>query len=200
VRLPLISLRLPEKPPERYSMRRQPLRCSKTNNNHYNRARRREKMTKFTYSNAGFSMTKSFEGLRTEAYQDAAGIWTIGYGHTGPDVQPGLKISEFEADALLRADMAAAVACVNRAVEVEITQPQFDALVDFCFNAGRGSFRNSSLLRYVNAEDFFSATVQFGLWIHAGGEVQPGLVRRRRAEADMFRAGSPSAQPDLKLS
>ncbi len=146
-------------------------------------------MTNYSYSTAGLALTKSFEGLRTEAYQDAAGVWTIGYGHTGADVQPGLKISEFEAEALLRADLAPAVTCVNRAVEVNITQAQFDALVDFCFNTGRGSFRNSSLLRYVNAEDFAGAIVQFGLWVHAGGEVQPGLVRRRNTEAEMFRSG-----------
>jgi lysozyme len=75
-------------------------------------------------------------------------------------------------------------------VEVSLTQSQFDALVDFCFNAGPGNFRNSSLLRYVNCEDFASAAVQFGLWVHADAKVLPGLVRRRRAEADMFRAGN----------
>ena len=78
------------------------------------------------------------------------------------------------------------MACVNRAVRVGITQNQFDALVDFCFNAGRGNFLQSTLLRKVNLEDFAGATVQFGLWVHAGGEVVPGLVRRRKAEADLF--------------
>jgi lysozyme len=137
-------------------------------------------------SAAGLAMTKSFEGLRQEAYQDAAGVWTIGYGHTGPEVQAGQRISEFEAEAMLRADLAAAVACVNRAVRVPLTQGQFDALVDFCYNAGQGSFERSTLLQKVNHEDFAGAAVQFGLWVHAGGEVEPGLVRRRKAEAAMF--------------
>ena len=146
-------------------------------------------MQNFRFSNAGLEMTKNFEGLRTEAYQDAVGVWTIGYGHTGTDVHPGRRVSEFEAEALLRADLAAAVDCVNRAAEVQLTQSQFDALVDFCFNAGRGNFRKSSLMRYVNQGDFMGATVQFGLWVHAGGNVIPGLVRRRRAEAEMFHSG-----------
>ena len=143
-------------------------------------------MNPCSYSDTGFAMTRSFEGLRLESYQDSAEIWTIGYGHTGPEVHEGQRISEFEAEALLRADLAAAIACVRRAVSVEVTQDQFDALADFCFNIGRGNFQSSSLLRYVNRSEFESVVVQFGLWIHAGGEVEPGLVRRRAAEAALF--------------
>src|SRR5579875_1566734 len=135
-----------------------------------NRAREGARsMNDHSYSHAGLELTKSFEGFRGNAYQDCAGVWTIGYGHTGPDVHPGRVVDELEAEALLRADMADAVSCVNRAVEVSVSQSQFDALVDFCFNAGRGNFRNSSLLRYVNAGEFANAAVQFGLWVHAGG-------------------------------
>ena len=97
-----------------------------------------------------------------------------------------MTISEADAEALLRADLADAVACVNRAVRVTITQNQFDAMVDFCFNAGRGNFLQSTLLRKVNLKDFAGAAVQFGLWVHAGGEVVSGLVRRRKAEAVLF--------------
>jgi len=149
-------------------------------------------MQTFNYSEAGFALTRGFEGLRLTAYQDCAGIWTIGFGHTGPDVHKGQTISEFEAEAMLRADLSAAVACVNRAVTAPITQPQFDALVDFCFNAGRGNFLSSTLLRQINAGDAAAAVAQFGLWVHAGGEVVPGLVRRRKAEAALF-AGQPPA-------
>lgn len=143
-------------------------------------------MNEFQYSKTGFALTRSFEGLRLKAYQDCAGVWTIGYGHTGPEVHRGQCISELEADALLRSDLASAVACVRRAVRVALAQHQFDALVDFCFNIGRGNFLGSSLLRYVNQEEFDSAVVQFGLWVHAGGKVVPGLVRRRAAEAALF--------------
>ena len=141
----------------------------------------------FKYSDAGLVLTKAFEGLRLKAYQDSAGIWTVGYGHTGRDVRPGRLVSEFEAEVLLRADLRDAIACVNRAVEVEIEQHQFDALVDFCYNTGRGNFERSSLLGKLNLEDFAGAAVQFGLWVNVDQKPVPGLVRRRAAEAAMFR-------------
>jgi lysozyme len=143
-------------------------------------------MNEFDYSGAGLALTKSFEGLRLSAYQDSGGVWTIGYGHTGPEVHAGQHISEAEAQTLLRADMTAAVDCVRRAVQVKLTQGQFDALVDFCFNAGQGGLLGSSLLRCVNRGEFAEAVEQFGLWVHAGGRVAPGLVRRRAAEAALF--------------
>ena len=146
-------------------------------------------MQTFTYSDAGIALTKGFEGLRLTAYQDCAGVLTIGYGHTGPDVVEGMTIDEAQAEALLRADVQVAVDCVNRAVTAAITQNQFDALVDFCFNVGCGSLLNSTLLRKVNAADFAGAAAQFALWVHAGGEVVAGLVRRREEEAEMFGQG-----------
>lgn len=143
-------------------------------------------MNDYEYSSTGMALTRSFEGLRLDAYQDPVGIWTIGYGHAAPEVRAGQRITETQAEALLRNDLSAAVRCVRGAVKVCIAQYQFDALVDFCFNAGRGSFLSSSLLRDVNRGDFSSATAQFGLWVHAGAKVVPGLVRRRAAEAAMF--------------
>ena len=144
-------------------------------------------MQKFRYSDAGLAMTKEFEGLRLNAYQDCVGVWTVGYGHTGADVHAARVVTEAEAEALLLADMEAAVACVNRVVSVVVTQGQFDALADFCFNLGGRALCESTLLRRVNAGDFDGAAEQFGMWCHAGGKVQPGLVKRRRAEAEMFR-------------
>ncbi len=143
-------------------------------------------MHEFTYSEKGLALTKSFEGLRLDAYQDSVGVWTVGYGHTGPGLGEGVKVTDAEAEAMLLADLGDAVRCVNRKVTAAILQGQFDAMVDFCFNAGRGNFLQSTLLRKVNAGDFAGAASQFGLWVHAGGEVVPGLVRRRQAEAEMF--------------
>jgi lysozyme len=99
---------------------------------------------------------------------------------------PGQSISEPEAEKLLQADLAEAVACVNHAVKAVISQSEFDAMVDFCFNAGRGNFVQSTLLRKVNSGDFKGAAAQFALWVHAGGEVVAGLLRRRNAEAALF--------------
>ena len=140
----------------------------------------------FQYSSAGLQLTESMEGLRLTAYQDVAGVWTIGYGHTGKDVYPGLTITAEQAQIFLLDDIASAVACVNRAVNVIINQNQFDAMVDFTFNVGSGHFISSTLLRKVNASDFVGAVEQFGAWIYAGGQVVAGLVRRRHAEAALF--------------
>jgi len=147
-------------------------------------------MQTLRYSDAGIALTKGFEGLRLAAYRDCAGVLTIGYGHTGPDVVAGLVIDEARAEELLRADLREAVDCVNRAVTAAMTQNQFDALVDFCFNVGCGAFLNSTLLRRVNAADFAGAAAQFALWVHAGGEVVAGLERRRKMEAEMFAGGT----------
>lgn len=143
-------------------------------------------MNLYDYSPRGLALTRSFEGLRLGAYQDSAGIWTIGYGHTGPEVRAGQRITQPEADALLRDDLAAAVRCVREAVKIPLTQSQFDALVDFCFNAGRGNFLTSTLLRDLNRGDLDAAAAQFARWIHAGGKIVPGLLRRRAAEAALF--------------
>ena len=143
-------------------------------------------MLSFFYSAAGLAMTKQLEGLQLTAYQDQAGRWTVGYGHAGPDVHAGLTITQAQAEQLLESDLAAAVACVNRAVTSGINQNQFDALVDFVFNLGCGSLLSSTLLRFVNAGDFTSAAPQFLLWDHAGGVVVPGLLQRRMAELQLF--------------
>jgi lysozyme len=143
-------------------------------------------MNNYEYSDAGLALTKSFEGSSLTAYQDVAGIWTIGYGHTGPSLLEGMKISQADADALLRADLAEAVRCVRNAITEPITQGQFDAMVDFCFNVGRGNFLQSSLRRKVNLGDHAGAAGQFGLWINAGGKPVDGLIRRRAAERALF--------------
>ena len=147
-------------------------------------------MQTMSFSDEGLALTRQFEGLRLTAYQDCAGIWTIGYGHTGADVAPGQTITEAEAEDLLRGDVGTAVACVNQAVTVAIEQNQFDALVDFCFNAGAHALTTSTLLRCLNAGNFDDAAAQFGLWVHAGGQIVPGLVKRRAAEAAMFQGAA----------
>ena len=80
-----------------------------------------------------FEQLKRFEGLRNEAYYDPAGVLTIGYGHTGPDVRPGDVISKYWAEHLLKADLYDVEKAVDD-LKVAITQPQFDALVSFAFN------------------------------------------------------------------
>ncbi len=143
-------------------------------------------MADMTYSDNGLAMTEQFEGLRLTAYQDQVGVWTIGYGHTGSDVYGGLTITQDQAQQLLSSDIAASVTCVNSCVTVDLTQNQFDALVDFVFNLGCASLQTSTLLRFVNSGDFADAAPQFLRWDHAGGKVVPGLLARRQAEMTLF--------------
>jgi lysozyme len=144
-----------------------------------------------TYSKDGLAITEQFEGCRLVAYQDQVGVWTIGYGHTGSGVASGLTITQDQAIDLLTSDVAASAAYVNAAVTVELQQNEFDALVDFVFNLGRGAFAGSTLLKNLNAGQFDAAATQFDLWDHAGGQVVAGLLRRRQAEQAMFQ-GQPA--------
>lgn len=154
-------------------------------------------MNNLAYSGKGLALTEQFEGLRLAAYQDSVGVWTIGYGHTGADVHPGLTITQQQASTLLLKDVASAVADVNRLVTVPLTQNQFDALVDFVFNAGGGSFSTSTLLRDLNAGNYAAAAAQFPRWVHAGNQILPGLVARRKAEQTLFLQADAAPAPDI---
>jgi lysozyme len=114
------------------------------------------------------------------------GIWSIGYGHTGPDVHEGLTITQAEAEALLKADIAHAVETVNRVVTVPLTQDEFDALCDLTYNIGCAAFEESTMLKDLNAGDYAAAAAQFDLWDKAGGKAVEGLLLRREAEERLF--------------
>lgn len=147
----------------------------------------------FIYDKDGLTLTEQFEGCRLTAYQDQVGVWTIGYGHTGTGVCSGLTITQEQAEALLSSDVAAAAAYVNSAVLIALSQPEFDALVDFVFNLGRGAFAGSTLLKTLNAGDLAGAANQFDRWDRAGGQVVAGLLRRRQAETALFQKGAAPA-------
>jgi lysozyme len=138
----------------------------------------------------GLTLIKRFEGLRLDAYRDAVGVWTIGYGHTSmagaPEVQAGLRISEADAHEILARDVDAFVRGVRNTVTVELSDTQFSALVSFAFNVGLGGFKRSSVLTAVNSGDFDAVPRRLNLWTKAGGRVLPGLVRRRSAEGALF--------------
>lgn len=147
-----------------------------------------------TYSANGLALTEKFEGCRLTAYQDQVGVWTIGYGHTGPEVVSGLSVTLEQAQALLERDIGKAAGCVNRSVNVRLTQAEFDALVDFVFNLGAGAFEGSTLLKRLNEGNFTAAAVEFDRWDRAGGAVVAGLLRRRQAETGMFESGAPPSR------
>ena len=133
-----------------------------------------------------FNKIKEFEGLRTEAYYDAAGVLTIGYGHTGPDVRPGDVISKYWAEHLLKADLYDVEKLVD-GLHVATTQPQFDALVSFAFNLGFYKLKTSELLKKIQEGANMRAIKQeFMKWVWAGGQKLKGLERRRAWEAKRF--------------
>lgn len=140
-------------------------------------------------SDTGLEFIKSHEGCRLTAYQDGAGIWTIGYGHTG-NVHEGDVITQDQANALLLEDLAPAEHCIDDQVKVTLTQNQYDALCSFTFNVGVGNFASSTLLRLLNQSDCQGAAGQFGRWVHdAAGNVEPGLLKRRKDEKELFLNG-----------
>jgi GH24 family phage-related lysozyme (muramidase) len=143
-------------------------------------------------SDAGLNLIKRFEGFRAQTYFDLAGLATIGYGHK---LMPGESfpqgVGEPQAAELLANDVRNAELAVQRLVNVLLSQPQFDALVDFVFNLGAGRLQNSTLLRMLNAGDYASASEQLLLWDHAAGEEIPGLKARRESELALW--SSPEA-------
>ena len=147
-------------------------------------------MTEYTTSQPMRLMIEQWEGLRLEPYADAVGVPTIGYGHTGEDVQLDADpITQEQADQLLEADLKRFEDAVNGMVSDDTSQQQFDAMVSFSYNLGEGALRGSTLLRMHNAGDWSGATQQFGMWVHAGGRTLPGLVRRRHGEAMVYANG-----------
>lgn len=137
-------------------------------------------------SEKGLDLIRKFEGLRLESYRCPANVLTVGYGHTGPDVQEGMTITEEQANDLLWRDVRVAERCVNGAVTVPLTQGEFDALCSFVYSVGCARFRNSSLLRRLLDSDYDRAADEILRWVYADGKKLNGLLARREAEKERF--------------
>lgn len=133
-----------------------------------------------------FNLAKQSEGLRLTPYQDVAGHWTIGWGHKMLTNEPHEPITEEHAEGLLIADLSFMGQVVSRLVKVPITQGQYDALCDFCFNLGPERLATSTLLADLNAGKYNEVPDQLSLWVIAGGKTMQGLVKRRQAEIEMW--------------
>lgn len=140
-------------------------------------------------SDNGLQLIAGFEGLRLNAYFDAVGVLTIGYGHT-QGVKRGDTITKKQALDFLRDDAQTAVNAVNQLVKVNLTQNQFDALVSLVFNIGAGNFKSSRLLKFVNVKQFKAAADAFKSWnkgrINGKLTVLKGLTIRRGRERELF--------------
>lgn len=141
--------------------------------------------------NPALTIIKEFEGIYLNAYLDPVGIPTIGWGTirypNGVKVKMGDKITQAQAEEYLRHEMMGFVASVKNLIKVPITNNAFCALVSFCYNLGAGALGGSSLLKRLNSGESLTAIApEFEKWVHAGGKVLAGLVRRRKAERDLF--------------
>jgi len=135
--------------------------------------------------NKGIELIKHFEGCELEAYKCPAGVWTIGYGHI-KGVHEGMKITEMQAEEMLKSELHEYEGYINDYVTVPLNQNQFDAMVSWVYNLGGGNLRASTLLKVLNAGDYDGVPAQMLRWNKAGGKVLEGLTRRRQAEADLF--------------
>ncbi len=171
-------------------------------------------------SEEGFKFIAREEAVRTKVYQDAAGKPTIGIGHllTPDEVESGVLviegeeipyqggITEEQAYALFRQDLARFEKAVNDSVEVPLKQNQFDTLVSFCFNVGAGrpggagkkplGFRGSTLLRLLNQGDYDAVPGELAKWTISGGRRVKGLVRRRAREAAVWQKADYRCEPE----
>ena len=152
---------------------------------------------KFKTSETGIDLIKSFESCRLKAYPDpgtGGEPWTIGWGHTGREVKPGLIWTQQQADKALIEDLMQFEQDVNDLVKVNINQNQFDALVSFAFNVGSDidddtlaeGLGDSTLLKKLNAGDYHGAADEFPKWNKSDGKTLTGLIRRRAAERELF--------------
>lgn len=129
---------------------------------------------------------KLHEGLRLDVYQDAVGVWTIGYGSTKGITKNTPPITVTEAEALLARDIEYAERAVNDQITVPLNQNQFDALVSFVFNVGAGNLASSNLRKVLNNKCYDQVPVEILRWIHGAKKPLPGLIKRRAEEALLF--------------
>ena len=140
---------------------------------------------------AALEIIKRNEGCVLHTYLCPAGVPTIGYGHTGPDVKPGMEINQAFADALLVRDIQAFEDGVRAAV-APCTENQIGAMVSLAYNIGLTAFRRSTVLRKHNSQSFREAADAFLMWNQAAGREMTGLTRRRHEERALYLSLSPS--------
>ncbi len=134
---------------------------------------------------------KNYEKLELKTYQDEAGVWTVGYGHTGKNIVKNMTITQSQADSFLSNDLSKFESTVNQYVKVPLSQNQFDALVAFSYNIGMGGFKNSTLLKLLNNSDYEGASLEFQKWnkitINGEKKTSDGLSVRRYDEENIFK-------------
>lgn len=126
-----------------------------------------------------FDFHTYFESVEHEAYQDSVGVWTIGIGHTGPDVEPESVWEDDQIREAWEGDIVEAESLANKWLEgAQVSQELFDALVDIAFNTGK---KPKTMVKYALSGNENAAIDELMRWVYAGGKVLLGLVKRRMA-------------------
>lgn len=150
-------------------------------------------------SKKGINLIKSFEGCRLKAYRCPAGVLTVGYGHTGIDVKVNTVLTQAQADSLLYDDLIRYEKYVNELendFDYNFTQNEFDALVSFAYNCGRGNLYKLTQNGTRTRQEIANA---FQLYNKANGKVLQGLVNRRKAEKELFIKGIETTGSDVNI-
>ncbi|BAM29100.1 endolysin [Xanthomonas phage CP1] len=149
-------------------------------------------------SAAGVIAVADHEGKRYAAYPDPAtggAPWTICYGHTGPEVKPGMVVKQDQCDKWLAQDLRKAQDVVFSTVKVPIQQGELDAYASFVYNVGSGNWRSSTMLRLLNQGRRKEACDQFPRWVYANKIKLQGLATRRYEERAMCLQGGHYVTP-----
>lgn len=129
----------------------------------------------------GLALIADLEGCRLRPYQCSAGVWTSGIGHTA-GVAPRRDITEREAAANLVADVLNTERRLASCAPVKMPQPVYDALVSFAFNVGTGAACRSTLVGFINRQQWAQACDQLSRWVYVSGVKNKGLENRRARE------------------
>ena len=129
-------------------------------------------------------LIKKFEGCKLLAYLCPAGVWTIGWGSTGPEIKKGLQWTQEQADVRLQKDAVVYwLGAVKLSPVLASSETKHAAIADFCYNLGTTRYKASTLKRRVDEEDWEEAAEELQKWVFGGGRKLPGLIARRKAEA-----------------
>ncbi|GAC1590909.1 MAG: lysozyme [Hymenobacter sp.] len=139
-----------------------------------------------TVSSKAVDVIKQFEGFRAKAYRDQGGVWTVGYGTTGPRVNKDTVMTEAEAEGAVQHTVDAIEKLLLGVLHVPVTDNQMAALCSFAYNAGTSALLRSTLLSKLNQGDEQGAADEFLKWVFVKGKTNTGLQNRRQAERALF--------------
>lgn len=130
---------------------------------------------------AATPIVSQWEGLRTQAYQDIVGVWTVCFGET-KGVKPGDSYTKAECEAMLDEELREYAVALGKCLKAPLPEGAAVAFLSWSYNVGSGAACRSTAVRKANAGDLFGACDELLRWNRAGGRVVQGLVNRRKHE------------------